>query len=130
MQEALGVTAALSGGAFHTTLVTTSAPGFVTCAFGAPVEVPGGWAPQRADLLVVPGGGRYSDTTAPAVRQLTADRGFLRRLGPRCHHLLPHEGGPGPRGATVIDARAVDDGDLITGAGVTSGPDVALRGSA
>ncbi len=30
-------------------------------------------------------------------------------------------------GATVIDARLVDDGDLITGAGVTSGLDIGLH---
>ena len=30
-------------------------------------------------------------------------------------------------GATVIDARVVDDGDLITGAGVTSGLDIGLH---
>ncbi|MFC5291090.1 DJ-1/PfpI family protein [Actinokineospora guangxiensis] len=30
------------------------------------------------------------------------------------------------RGTTVIDARVVDDGDLITGAGITSGLEVAL----
>ncbi|MGM1060685.1 DJ-1/PfpI family protein [Saccharothrix sp. Mg75] len=148
--EVLGLAGGLSGGALTTTLVTTGRPGTVTCSFGARVEVATGWSPHEADVLVVPGGGRYTDPTGPGVRRLMADRGFLRRLAAvdalpvgictgvmvlsaagitRGRHATTHHRAKADlaaQGATVVDARVVDDGDLITGGGVTSGLDVAL----
>jgi transcriptional regulator GlxA family with amidase domain len=148
--EVLSIAASLNGGAFETKLVTTSQPDFVTCSFGTRVQVPSGWAPHEADVLVVPGGGRYTDPASPGVRQLMADQSFLRRLARA--DLLPvgictgvmilaaagitkgrnattHSRAKedlAARGANVVDARVVDDGDLITGGGVTSGLDVSL----
>jgi len=140
----------MAGDAITTTLVTTGRPGTVTCNFGSRVEVVHGWSPQEADVLVVPGGGRYTDPTGPGVRRLMADREFLRRLagvdalrvgictgvmvlaaagvtaGRNATTHAAAKADLAARGATVVDARVVDDGDLITGGGVTSGLDVAL----
>ncbi|MGW4116010.1 DJ-1/PfpI family protein [Actinosynnema sp. NPDC004786] len=148
--EVFGMAAGLSGGALTATLVTTGRPGTVTCNFGARVEVGQGWSPHAADVLVVPGGGRYSDPGSVGVRRLMADRGFLRRLADadvlhvgictgvmalsaagltRGRNATTHHRAKADlaaAGATVVDARVVDDGDLVTGGGVTSGLDVAL----
>jgi transcriptional regulator GlxA family with amidase domain len=131
-----------------TSLVTTGRPGAVTCTYGTRVEVPDGWSPGDADVLVVPGGGYGTD--GPGVRQVMTDQDFLRRLATAdvlpvgiCtgamilsaagltrgrnattrHAAKSYLAG---QGTTVIDARVVDDGDLITGGGITSGLDVAL----
>ncbi|MER5266094.1 DJ-1/PfpI family protein [Actinosynnema sp. NPDC002837] len=148
--EVLGLAAAMSDGALTTTLVTTGRPGPVTCSFGARVEVGRGWSPREADVLVVPGGGRYTDPDGVGVRRLMADRDFLRRLADAAvlhvgictgvmvlaaaglargrnattHHRAKAD--LAAHGATVVDARVVDDGNLVTGGGVTSGLDVAL----
>ncbi|XVS62000.1 DJ-1/PfpI family protein [Actinosynnema sp. CA-299493] len=148
--EVLGLAGGLSGGALSTTLVTTGRPGTVTCSFGARVEVAKGWSPHEADVLVVPGGGRYTDPASPGVRRLMADREFLRRLASvdalrvgictgvmvlsaagitRGRNATTHHRAKADlaaQGAIVVDARVVDDGDLVTGGGVTSGLDVAL----
>ncbi|MCS7475383.1 DJ-1/PfpI family protein [Umezawaea endophytica] len=140
----------MAGGAITTTLVTTGRPGVVTCNFGSRVEVARGWSPREADVLVVPGGGRYTDPAGPGVRRLMADREFLRRLAgvdalrvgictgvmvlaaagvTAGRNATTHSAAKADlaaRGATVVNARVVDDGDLITGGGVTSGLDVAL----
>ncbi|WP_033429821.1 DJ-1/PfpI family protein [Saccharothrix syringae] len=148
--EVLGMAGAMSNGALTTTLVTTGRPATVTCNFGARVEVTQGWSPHEAEVLVVPGGGRYTDPTGPGVRRLMADQQFLRRLAAadvlrvgictgvmvlaaagvaRGRNATTHSRAKADlaaRGATVINARVVDDGDLVTGGGVTSGLDVAL----
>ncbi|MFD7658817.1 DJ-1/PfpI family protein [Actinosynnema sp. NPDC059797] len=148
--EVLGMAGGVSGGAITTTLVTTGRPATVTCNFGMRVEVAVGWSPREADVLVVPGGGRYTDPTAPGVRRLMADRAFLRRLADtdvlhvgictgvmvlaaagltRGRNATTHANAKADlaaHGANVVDARVVDDGDLITGGGVTSGLDIAL----
>ncbi|PRY46492.1 DJ-1/PfpI family protein [Umezawaea tangerina] len=148
--EVLGMAAGMSGGAVTTALVGTGGPGTVTGNFGARVEVPTGWSPDRADVLVVPGGGRYTEQAGPGVRRLMADRAFLRRLADadvlhagictgvmvlaaagltRGRNATTHTVAKpdlAALGTTVVDARVVDDGDLVTGGGVTSGLDVAL----
>ncbi|GAA1312029.1 DJ-1/PfpI family protein [Saccharothrix xinjiangensis] len=147
--EVLGLAGRASGGAVTTTLVTTGRPGAVTCNFGTRVEVAQGWSPREADVLVVPGGG-YANQTGPGVRRLMADQGFLRRLAgtdllhvgictgvmvlsaaglTRGRNATTHTNARADlatQGATVVNARVVDDGDLVTGGGVTSGLDVAL----
>lgn len=148
--EVLSIAGSLSGGAIRTTQVTTGRPGPVTCVHGTKVVVERGWSPRDADVLVVPGGGRYSDPNGTGVRKLMADKAFLDRLAAvealpvgictgtmvlaaagitRGRNATTHHRAKADlaeRGATVIDARVVDDGDLITGGGITSGLDVAL----
>ncbi|MGO1050349.1 DJ-1/PfpI family protein [Crossiella sp. CA198] len=152
--EVLGLAAKLSAGAIAPPLmVTTGAPGMITCTYQTRVEVPGGWSPELADVLVVPGGGYHlppSGQPRPGVRKLMRDKEFLGRLaGVRttlagiCTGVMVLAAAGRARGrtatthgkakadlaahgATVVNARVVDDGDLITGGGVTSGLDVAL----
>jgi transcriptional regulator GlxA family with amidase domain len=147
--EVLGLAGRLSAGAIATTMVTTAAPGTVTCAFGTRVEVATGWSPDDTSVLVVPGGG-YGDRTGPGVHRLIADHAFLHQLADadvlavgictgtmvlsaagrtRGRNATTHSKARpdlADQGTTVIDARVVDDGDLITGGGITSGLDVAL----
>lgn len=147
--EVLGLTGKMSGGAVRTTQVTTGRPGTVTCTYGTKVDVGHGWSPGEADLLVVPGGG-YTNRTGPGVHQLISDKDFLRRLAAadvlpvgictgtmvlsaagitRGRNATTHTGAKADlaaQGATVVNARVVDDGDLITGGGITSGLEVAL----
>ncbi|ROP42576.1 DJ-1/PfpI family protein [Saccharothrix texasensis] len=147
--EVLGLAGRMSGGALTTTLATTGRPGAVTCRYDTRVQVAEGWSSDRADVLVVPGGG-YTDKTGPGVNRLAADRGFLRRLAgvdalrvgictgtmvlsaagvTRGRNATTHSGAKADlaaQGATVVNARVVDDGDLVTGGGITSGLDVAL----
>jgi transcriptional regulator GlxA family with amidase domain len=146
--EVFGLAARL-GGALTTKLVTTGRPGTITASFGTRVEVAASWSPHDADVLVVPGGG-YNDKTGPGVNRLIADQGFLRRLQAvpalpvgictgvmvlsaagmtRGRPATTHTGAKtdlATQGATVINARVVDDGTLITGGGITSGLDVSL----
>ncbi|MFD4638337.1 DJ-1/PfpI family protein [Lentzea sp. NPDC058436] len=133
----------------RTTLVTTGEPGRVTCAYGTRLDVEHGWSPEDADVIVVPGGG-YNRNDGSGVRKVMRDEDFLRRLtesaalkvgictgamvlsaagitkgrNATTHHAAKAD--LAASGATVINARVVDDGDLITGGGVTSGLDVAL----
>jgi transcriptional regulator GlxA family with amidase domain len=147
--EVLGLAGKMSGGAVRTTRVTTGRPGTVTCTYGTKVDVARGWSPGEADLLVVPGGG-YTNRTGPGVHQLISDEDFLRSLAAadvlpvgictgtmvlsaagltRGRNATTHTGAKADlaaQGATVINARVVDDGDLITGGGITSGLEVAL----
>ncbi|WP_229796161.1 DJ-1/PfpI family protein [Saccharothrix coeruleofusca] len=145
--EVLGVAGRRSNGALTSTLVTPGRPGAVTCSFGTRLEVAKGWSPHEADVLVVPGGG-YG--TQSGVRRLMADQDFLRRLAAadvllagictgvmvlsaagltRGRNATTHtlaRADLAAQGANVINARVVDDGDLITGGGITSGLDVGL----
>lgn len=147
--EVLGLAGKLTDGAVVTSLVSAGRPGSVRCTYGTTVDVPRGWSPGEADVLVVPGGG-YTDRNGPGVHRLNADQGFLRRL--KASRALPvgictgtmvlsaagltksrnattHSGAKADlaaQGAKVIDARVVDDGDLITGGGITSGLEVSL----
>lgn len=147
--EVLGLAGRLSGGAIRTTLVSTDRPRTVTCTYGTKTEVPNGWSPGEADVLVVPGGG-YANPNAPGVHPLIRDRAFLRRLAEsdalkagictgtmvlsaagitKGRNATTHSAAKADlaaQGATVINARVVDDGDLVTGGGITSGLDVAL----
>ena len=147
--EVLGLAGRASGGAVVTTQVTAGRPGTVTCAYGTKVEVARGFSPGEADVVVVPGGG-YGNRTGPGVHRLISDQAFLRRLATadvlpvgictgtmvlsaagltRGRNATTHTGAKADlaaQGATVVDARVVDDGDLVTAGGVTSGLDLAL----
>ncbi|WP_055547477.1 DJ-1/PfpI family protein [Streptomyces sp. NBRC 110028] len=141
-----------AGGAVETSLVRPGGPGEVTCAFGTKVVVDKGWEPTEADVLVIPGGG-WGKPDGPGIHALRKSPSVLRDLrraqqsgvvlaglctgvlalsaaglvkGRPCttHHLtrdvLEQEGGE------VVSARVVDDKDLVTAGGVTSGLDLAL----
>ncbi|WP_330176163.1 DJ-1/PfpI family protein [Streptomyces sp. NBC_01498] len=147
--EVLGLAGRMSAGALTTAMVTTDRPATITCTYGTKVRVDNGWSPRAADVLVVPGGG-YTAKDGPGVNKLIADRGLLRRLAAsetlpvgictgvmvlsaagltKGRNVTTHAGAKADlaaQGATVISARVVDDGDLITGGGITSGLDVAL----
>ncbi|MCS7479515.1 DJ-1/PfpI family protein [Umezawaea endophytica] len=145
--EVLGL--ASSSGVVRVSQVTTGEPGRVTARYGTRIDVPTGWSPQDADVLVVPGGG-YGDKTGPGVNPLIADREFLTRLaaaevlpvgvctgvmvlsaagltrGRPCTTHSRAKADLAAQGGVVVDARVVDDGTLITAGGITSGIDAAL----
>ncbi|MEF8779657.1 MAG: DJ-1/PfpI family protein [Haloferacaceae archaeon] len=117
-------------------------------------ELPDPAAPDAPDLLVVPGGG-WNARDAEASAWAEARRGEVPRAVAAHHRggatvagvctgtmLLATAGVTDGRpavthasalddlretGADVRDARAVDDGDLLTAGGVTSGLDLALH---
>ncbi|HUQ55563.1 DJ-1/PfpI family protein [Lentzea sp.] len=122
-----------------------------TTVGGLPLPA-GPWAPQDADVLIVPGGG-YASGAAPGVRAEIADGRLPGALaaavrpdlvlasvctgalllaaaglvtGRPCttHHRAV--GDLVAAGGRHVEARVVDDGDLVTSGGVTSGLDLAL----
>ena len=140
--------------AFAPALVSLGEPGPVTGSHGAVLQPARALSPPDGtlDWLVVPGGG-WNDR-APQGAWAEAQRGELPRAI-AAHHaagtrvasvctgamLLAAAGLLGGRpavthraalgdlreaGAEVVDARVVDDGDIVTAGGVTSGLDLAL----
>jgi transcriptional regulator GlxA family with amidase domain len=142
-------------------LVTVEGPQQVVANCGTRIEVPAGWEPRRADVILVPGGGAGRDADKPGVgaeirrgvipdalraarrRGLTmasvctgalllGAAGLVRGRPCTTHHLgkqlLAEQGGQvvhGP-GHGALGPRVVDDGDLVTSAGITSGLELAL----
>lgn len=131
--------------------VTADGPRTVTTAAGIDIAVRTPWSPRSADVIVVPGGGLGpGSAVAEEIRRGVLPRalaGAAERpgmiiasvctgalllaaakitAGRPCttHHaaveLLKAQGGK------VVAARVVDDGNLITSGGVTSGIDLAL----
>ncbi|MFJ9823045.1 DJ-1/PfpI family protein [Streptomyces sp. NPDC101160] len=124
----------------------------VTAAYGTVVRGVRPWAPDEAELLVVPGGG-YARRDSPGV-WAEIDRGTLPSAlaaAPRpgltvaalCTGVMllsaagltkgrpcttHHKAKPDlqAQGGLVKNARVVDDGELVTAGGVTSGLDLAL----
>jgi len=149
--------AAECGADFDVSLVTYEPTDQVTASHGLAV-VPDGVVPaandaDRADILLVPGGGweaKESTNSAWAEAQkgaipelvasyheagvtlasvctgtmLLATGGVTDGRRAVTHHVALDE--LAETGAEVVDARVVDDGDLITAGGVTSGIDLAL----
>ncbi len=132
-----------AGGQVRTTLVRPSAPGEVTCFFGTKVTVPTAWEPTDTDLLIVPGGGDQLIKDADVLRNLVRAQeagvviagvctgvmvlsaaGLTKGRPCTTHHLAKAD--LAAQGGKVIDARVVDDGNLVTAGGVTSGIDLAL----
>ncbi|MEU9981879.1 DJ-1/PfpI family protein [Streptomyces sp. NPDC050856] len=124
----------------------------VTCAYGTQVRVDHRWAPSEADVLVVPGGG-YARPDEPGVRaeirhgvlpralsaarregltisalctgvMLLSAAGLTRGRPCTTHHRARAD--LEKQGGVLKNARVVDDGDLVTAGGVTSGLDLAL----
>ncbi|UAK30867.1 DJ-1/PfpI family protein [Nocardia asteroides] len=150
--EVLGYATHFDSGA-RVELVTSATPGSVVLMSGTRIDVSAGWAPERADVIVVPGGGYGLPPGAPGVpgeiarghlpRSLAAawrdgltmasvcvgamllsaagiTRGRPRTTHHRLIEQLKREGG------VITRARVVDDSDLVTTGGVTSGLDLAL----
>jgi len=134
-------------------LVTREAQSMVTGAHGLRFEPDGVYSPG-ADILIVPGGGWVARSELGSwgevqrgdwlsiLREARAQP-ELRILAGVCTGtmLLAHAGIVGTRrasthhsawpdleatGATLVKARVVDDGDLVTSGGVTSGIDLGL----
>jgi len=133
--------------------VTAGGPALITAGGGTQVQVPTGWSPHGADLLVVPGSG-FTGPDRPGV-ELEVSRGHLPgkiaaasrdgllmasvctgalllaaaglTRGRPCttHHMVKDK--LTAAGGIVTDARVVDDGDLVTCAGVTAGLDLGLH---
>lgn len=125
----------------------------VTGSFGLRIVPDGLFEPGAADVVIVPGGGWAARDTIGTWGEV--ERGdWLPLLSEAASQgstmvsvctgamLLAHAGIIGVRpctthfaarddlratGATVLDQRVVDDGNLITGAGVTSGLDIGLH---
>ncbi|MFF9073615.1 DJ-1/PfpI family protein [Streptomyces sp. NPDC014735] len=132
--------------------VSATGPGTVRASYGTEIRVEHGWSPHRADILVVPGGGyarRDSAGVWAEIRRGTLPRalaaaarrgltisavctgtmilaatGLTRNRPCTTHHKaladLENQGG------MLKNARVVDDGDLVTAGGITSGLDLAL----
>ncbi|MFJ8490463.1 DJ-1/PfpI family protein [Streptomyces sp. NPDC094038] len=132
-----------AGGQVETTLVRPSAPGEVTCFFGTRNVVPAAWDPTDADVLIVPGGGDQlirdpevhrdlarapeAGVTVAGVRTgvlVLSAAGLTNGRPCTTHHLGKAD--LAAQGGRVIDARVVDDGNLVTAGGVTGGIDLAL----
>ncbi|MER7468078.1 DJ-1/PfpI family protein [Streptomyces sp. NPDC097981] len=132
--------------------VTAARPGFVRAAYGTRVAVEHAWAPDEADVVVVPGGG-YARREDPGV-WAEIRRGTLPRaleaaprpgltIGALCTGVMllsaagltrgrpcttHHKARPDleAQGGVPKNARVVDDGDLVTAGGITSGLELAL----
>lgn len=144
--------AARAGARIESKFVTGGAPGTIASAFGTKVEA-AGWSPRDADLIVVAGGGYGKPADQPGVpaeiqrghlpavlrdaqrpgltlaavctgAMLLSAAGITRDRPCTTHHRaiadLAEQGGRITRG------RVVDDGDLVTAGGITSGIDLAL----
>jgi transcriptional regulator GlxA family with amidase domain len=150
--EVFSASGHFAGREVETRYVAIDGPRTVQAAYGTRLRVEHGWAPDKADLLVVPGGGyaRREDpgvwaeirrgslprALAAAVRpgltvsalctgvMLLAAAGMTAGRPCTTHHRaradLEEQGG------VLKGARVVDDGDLVTAGGVTSGLDLAL----
>lgn len=134
-------------------LVTVDGAGAVTASHGTVLQ-PQGALTERPDVLVVPGGGWSRRDPRPGARRaveegvipaaiaerhargavvasvctgamLLAAAGLLEGRSATTHHSALAD--LRARGAQVVEgARVVDDGDVITAGGVTSGLDLAL----
>ncbi|MEU6355231.1 DJ-1/PfpI family protein [Streptomyces sp. NPDC047072] len=132
-----------AGGQVETTLVRPSAPGEVTCFFGTRITVPTAWDPIDTELLIVPGGGDGLVHDTDVHRELARAQeagvvlagvctgvmvlsaaGLTKGRPCTTHGLAKSE--LAAQGGEVVDARVVDDGNLVTAGGVTSGIDLAL----
>jgi len=126
-------------------------PRLVTAAFGTEVRVKHGWQPETADVIIVPGGGRPGEpgiwaeiengalpsalAAAPRPRLimsslctgavLLAVAGLVDGRPCTTHTVAKQQ--LTSRGGIVKNARVVDDGDLVTAAGITSGLDLGLH---
>jgi transcriptional regulator GlxA family with amidase domain len=156
--EVLVAGANLAGGGLTVQLAALDGPRDVPSGLGGPRIAAVALAPDRADILVVPGAAGSIDgdgpDSVPALLDRAASSGLpalLARAMARpevtvatvCggslilgiagllkdRHAVTHHMGLAvlaATGATVVPARVVDDGNLVSAGGVTSGLDLAL----
>jgi len=120
-------------------------PSTIETVAGIPITATRGWSPADADVILVPGGpgvtdeikrGHIPSLLAAARRpglvlasvcagaRLLAAAGITRGRPCITHHRWVKE--VQEQGGEIIQARVVDDGDLVTSGGITSGLDLAL----
>jgi transcriptional regulator GlxA family with amidase domain len=150
--EVLRNAAAMGATGLSVELVALDGAAEVTGSHGLRVRTDGRLDPEGTDLLVIPGGG-WNDrgahgawaeaergdlpaAIAAAARggavvatvctgaMLAATAGLTRGRPAITHHGAVED--LRASGARVVEARVVDDGDLVTAGGVTSGIDLAL----
>jgi len=143
-----------TGGALTVELAAADGPGPVTGGSGIVLQATAALDPDRADLVLVPGaagpvddipallgatvGTRLSELLAEAMKRpdttvaavcggglVLSMAGLLEGRPAVTHHLGMDL--LDATGATAVRARVVDDGDLVTAGGVTSGLDLALH---
>ncbi len=150
-QEVFSLAGWYSSTKIDTGYMVLGRPRVITAAFGTRVTVDRGWRPEEADLIVVPGGGRpgepgiWAEINSGALpKALAAARrpgltitslctgaiilaaaGLVTGRPCTTHTVAKKE--LAARGGVVKSARVVDDGDLVTAAGITSGLDLALH---
>ncbi len=150
--EVLRNAAAMGDADLQVDLVALDGAAEVTGSHGLRVRPDGRLDPEATDLLVIPGGG-WNDR-APNGARAEAERGELPAAIAAAHRAgavvatvctgamlataagltqgrpaVTHQGAIDDlraAGAEVKQARVVDDGDLVTAGGVTSGIDMAL----
>jgi transcriptional regulator GlxA family with amidase domain len=150
--DALGPYEVLAKAGFEPSLVTAEPADRVEAANGLLV-LPHGELSEELDLLVVPGGpytkrlprGAWAQVQRGVLAPIIADRhargatvasvctgAFLLAAGglldgrPATTHHEDLDDLEGKAGAVIRDARVVDDGDIVTAAGVSAGMDMAL----
>lgn len=147
--ETFGIVAD-NGRPVRQSFVTADGPRTITTAAGIDIAVRTPWSPRSADIIVVPGGGlgpgsavteeirrgvlprALSEAQRPGLITASVCSGALLlaaakiTTGRPCttHHAAVED--LEAQGGKVIKARVVDDGDLVTSGGVTSGIDLAL----
>lgn len=145
-------TAAAMGADVQAELVTLDSPTEVVAAHGLRIQPGAKLKAQELDILIVPGGGwgdrakqgawaeaqrgkipaaisqlHQSGTTIASVctgGMLVASAGLLKGRPAITHHVAIEE--LKAMGAEIVNARVVDDGDIVTAGGVTSGLDLSL----
>ncbi|MET8987133.1 DJ-1/PfpI family protein [Nonomuraea wenchangensis] len=148
--EVLGL-AGRAGQGVTVRLVSLDGPRTVTTAGGLSLPA-AGWAPQEADVLIVPGGGYAGSETSGVRAELDSGRlpaalasaarpglvlasvctgamllgagGLLTGRACTTHHRAVED--LVAAGGRHVKARVVDDGDLVTAGGITSGLDLAI----
>ena len=149
--DAIGPYEVLRTAGLEAELVRLDGPGEVVASHGAVLRVARGLG--EPDLVIVPGGGwndrerggAWHEAQRGALPAALADRhaggarvasvctgamllvaaGLLSDRPATAHHSVLDQ--LAEAGARVVDARVVDDGDVLTAGGVTSGIDLALH---
>ncbi|MFI1255361.1 DJ-1/PfpI family protein [Streptomyces netropsis] len=130
--------------------VTVDGPRTVNTAAGMEIKVRDRWSPRSADVIVVPGAGygpesglereirrgvlpkALADARRPGLilaavctgAMLLSAAGITKGRPCTTHHIARKD--LEAQGGKLINARVVDDGDLVTCGGVTSGIDLGL----